>query len=91
MLKGAQKRMIVVRTNDSSIFEEAYFVVKSNYDCKEMDMVAEAERIIDSAMPKKEKKKRLLGEKKTLMVGVCGAVIGTAVGIVLSFVFKMIL
>jgi hypothetical protein len=28
MLKGAEKRMIVVRTRDSRMFEEAYFVVR---------------------------------------------------------------
>ena len=28
MLRGAQKQMIVIRTHDSRLFEEAYFVVR---------------------------------------------------------------
>ena len=30
MLKGAQKKMIVVRTKDSRLFEEAYFVMRKD-------------------------------------------------------------
>ena len=45
MLKGAQKRMIVIKTADSGVFDEAYFLVKPNFDGEEMDMIAEADRI----------------------------------------------
>ena len=91
MLKGAQKRMIVVRTNDSSIFEEAYFVVKTNYDCEEMDMVAEAERIIDAAIPRQSKKKALRDKKRNMIFGICGIIIGLLIGIVGSIVMCIIL
>ncbi len=48
MIRGAQKKMIVVRTHDSRVFEEAYFVVRPDRDPppEESDMLSEAHRII---------------------------------------------
>ena len=53
MLRGAEKRMIVVRTRDSRLFEEAYFVVRpeaEGRECDSPDMLWEANRILDSSM-----------------------------------------
>ena len=53
MLKGAQKRMIVVRTRDSRLFEEAYFVMRRDLpdtDAHGSDMLWEANRIIDRSL-----------------------------------------
>ena len=53
MLRGAEKRMIVVRTRDSRMFEEAYFVVRPEADRggrNEPDMLWEANRILESSM-----------------------------------------
>ena len=53
MLRGAEKRMIVVRTKDSRMFEEAYFVVRPEADRRgreESDMLREANRILESSM-----------------------------------------
>ena len=53
MLRGAEKRMIVVRTRDSRMFEEAYFVVRPEADRsgrEESDMLWEANRILESSM-----------------------------------------
>lgn len=47
MLKGAQKRMYVVKMGQDSPFEEAYFVLKRECDTVPgKDMVSEAARII---------------------------------------------
>ena len=48
MIRGAQKKMIVVRTHDSRVFEEAYFVVRPDREPPpdEGDMLSEANRII---------------------------------------------
>lgn len=47
MLKGAQKRMYVVKMGQDSPFEEAYFVLKRECDAVVgTDMVSEATRII---------------------------------------------
>ncbi len=53
MLRGAEKRMIVVRTKDSRLFEEAYFVVRpeaGNRTDDDLDMLWEANRILENSM-----------------------------------------
>lgn len=55
MLRGAKKNMIVIRTRDSRMFEEAYFVMRRNTDISdtdETDMILEANRILESASPR---------------------------------------
>ncbi len=54
MLRGSQKQMIVVRTKDSRMFEEAYFVMRQGAgrtEADETDMLWEANRIIESSLP----------------------------------------
>ena len=48
MIRGAQKKMIVIRTHDSRVFEEAYFVIRRDTDgmMDNCDMLTEADRII---------------------------------------------
>ncbi len=53
MIKGAQKKMIVIKTSDSAVFEEAYFVLRRERNAVEADMVREANRIIESNGGKK--------------------------------------
>lgn len=53
MLKGAQKRMIVIRTRDSRLFEEAYFVMRRDLpdgDAHRSDMLWEANRIVERSL-----------------------------------------
>ena len=57
MLRGSQKRMIVVRTRDSRLFEEAYFVMRRDTETANLrspDMLWEANRIIESTLPADE-------------------------------------
>ena len=58
MLKGAQKRMVVVKTQDSRIFEEAYFVMRTDSAATGEDMVSEANRIIESCCEKRRERTR---------------------------------
>lgn len=52
MLKGCQRKIILLRNTGSSIFEEAYFVLKADADTSqtlsEADMVNEARRIVEA-------------------------------------------
>ena len=53
MLKGAQKKVIIVKDTKSGIFDEAYFIVKNSADHTNLtkrDMVSEAERIISGSV-----------------------------------------
>ena len=63
MIKGAQRQMIVVKTDDNRFFEEAYFVVRPNVKSEGEDMVSEAYKVIDACTGKK-KAKRERGAKK---------------------------
>ena len=58
MIKGAQKKMIVIKTDDSTVFEEAYFVVRHSSTATRGDMIAEAERIIDESGEKGAKRRK---------------------------------
>ena len=54
MLRGSQKRMIVVRTRDSRLFEEAYFVMRKEAESADLhrpDMLWEANRILENSLP----------------------------------------
>ena len=57
MLRGAQKKMIVMRTHNSRMFEEAYFVMRQNVDTPdpvtpvgESDILTEANRILEGSL-----------------------------------------
>lgn len=78
MLKGAQKRMIVVKTADSEIFEEAYFVVRGGVERSKPDMVLEANRIIDGCSEKRKEKRRR--DARILLLPLICFMIGTLFG-----------
>ncbi|MBO5356095.1 MAG: hypothetical protein J6B09_08520 [Clostridia bacterium] len=47
MIKGCQREMIVMQTQDSTLFESAYFILRrQRVPPSKQDMVAEANRII---------------------------------------------
>jgi hypothetical protein len=58
MIKGAQKSMIVVKTAESRMFEEAYFVIRREARGTRGDMVQEADRIIAGCIGVKGNKRK---------------------------------
>ena len=61
MIKGCQKEMIVMQTQDSAVFESAYFILRrQRVTSGKADMLAEANRIIGAgnAYMKRHCKKR---------------------------------
>ena len=78
-LKGTQKRMIAIKTNDSQLFEEAYFVLKPNIDNNNTDMVAEAEKIIRSRVSEKDKKPQKWFSYKNAVTATVSFLLGAAV------------
>ena len=78
MLKGAQKKMIVIKTSDSEIFEEAYFVVKGGVERSQPDMVSEANRIIEGCGEKRRERKSR--DMKALIIPVISFMTGTFFG-----------
>ena len=64
LLKGVNKRVIVIKNPESEIFEEAYFIVKNKSifnQAKENEMVIEANRIISDYS---RQQKTSLGDNK---------------------------
>ncbi len=53
MLRGCQRRMIVLKNTGSNIFDEAYFLLNEkaaeSYTLTETDMIREANRIISES------------------------------------------
>lgn len=85
-LKGTQKRMIAIKTADSNIFEEAYFVLRANIDNSSSDIIAEAEKIIGSNDKEKNEKINITRAK---LVMFCS--ISFVVGAVISAIFMILL
>ena len=59
MLKGIQKKMVVLNIQDSKIFESAYFIMKNQVKLTPPDdnaVLLEANRIVSESLPKKKKK-----------------------------------
>ena len=78
MIKGAQKKMIVVKTADSAVFEEVYFVMRRESNAERLDMLSEANRIIENSggHKKRGKNKRVLRVILAISAFVCGGILG---------------
>ena len=88
MLKGAQKKMIVVKTGDSKVFEEAYFVVRSDALCSGGDMVDEANKIIDSCGAKKKEKR--IKNISLPIISICAFMGGSLFGGAIAFLVALV-
>ena len=89
MIKGCQKRMIFIKDTGCDLFEEAYFILKSDIplsDCIEDDIVRVATEIINqNKFAKKQKKNRK--SFKGLFSFLGGAILGVIGAIIFSFIF----
>ena len=89
MIRGAQKNMIVIKTADSDLFEEAYFVLRREKSVKNRDIVSEANRIIEASGEIK-RSSDVKKEMKTLFFAAgcffCGAVSGGCLAAVVFMV-----
>jgi len=86
MVKGAQKQMVVIKTADSQVFEEAYFVVRRGAGTGQMDMLAEANRIIESCGIGSKSKPKI--DFRQWMFALCSFVGGGTVGaLIVGFIF----
>ena len=62
LLKGSSRRMVVVRSNDSKLFEEAQFILREDHgEMPLADLLEEANRIVEKSRfpaPRKAGKKK---------------------------------
>lgn len=80
MIKGAQRRMVIIKTEQSELFEQAYFVVRRDAAVERFDMVEEANRIIDSCGVNKKRCRDTRQIKKRIILAACCFVTGGASG-----------
>jgi len=60
MIKGTQKRVIVVKSPDPKFFEEAIFILKDEVfapGCNSTDLMRQAARVADAYVNEKRKKR----------------------------------
>ena len=84
MLRGAQKQMIVVRTHDSRVFEEACFVIRRSAvqaDADESDILREANHIIETSLPPAMRSPRVHHERASAPLGLLAGLIWFATGL----------
>ena len=77
MIRGAQRSTIILKTRDSALFEEAHFVVRREACAGDMDLLSEANRIIDGCdATRKHKSEKKLPYAVLALVFSCGFVLG---------------
>ena len=89
MIKGCQKRIILVRDTGSELFDEAYFILKKDIPCDdsiEGDIVRAATAIINqNSFPKSTKKTKK--NRKSFLYFLLGLTIGIAGTVLFFFIF----
>ncbi|MFA6948831.1 MAG: hypothetical protein WCQ72_07605 [Eubacteriales bacterium] len=96
--RGCQKRMLMLKSTGSELFDEAYFILNERFTeapCGEADMINEANRIISENLIVKSGAGTLSGDKtKTAPLAalrwfICGALSGAGVLAVIWSVIGM--
>ena len=92
MMKGCQRKMVIVPGKDKEIFETAYFVLrKESEKCvlRHRDLLEEANRIINAQQLRAERD-RDLRRRKWLgwALWFFGVLVGAGIGILLSLLFR---
>lgn len=84
MIKGCQKKVVLIRSPKSPIFEEAYLIMRpAEEGFSDSDIVSEADRIL-SACREKGKKKRKWVSGRELLFFSAGVLLATvALGLLL--------
>lgn len=87
MLKGCQKKIVFLKDTGSDFFEEAYFVIKPEYDgIKEDDIVCEATRIANGICQERNTKLKRQDGWKVLFLSI-GMLFGAIISIGCFFLF----
>ncbi len=89
MVRGCQRRVIMLRGEKESIFESALFVLKQDADLggSESDMLKEATRIIQKSVSVPSRKSRKAQFFRAGGLFLCGFIIGIAVAVFSFLIF----
>ena len=89
-IKGAEKRMIVLKTAESRYFDEAYFLIRREAEPRGIlpsDMLSEANRILRGCLCETEEEPKK-GGKNRLWIFLLGFLCGVGVGLLLFFLTR---
>ena len=87
MLKGCQKKIIFLKDTGSDFFEEAYFVIKNEYEgMNDSDIISEATKIANGICQEKNMKLKHKDGWKALFLSI-GMLIGAIISIGCFFLF----
>ena len=84
MIRGAQKRMLVVRTGSSRYFDEAYFVLRQELPRRgegRADILREANRILEESQPEREERR----SRRGIWLFLLGLFAGAGIALLLLF------
>ena len=85
MIKGCQREIIMMQTQESQLFESAYFVLRRQSEMPTTcDMVAEANRLIGGRTAAPYKRSRRWSRAVLFLTGL---LFGCAVGLLLGLLF----
>ena len=94
MVKGIQREIVMVRTQESELFEMAYFILRADTQRKsgEKSIISEANSIVsavcaDGLRSKKEKRRNIYMRSMLFLAGsLCGAIAFGVIYAIVSFV-----
>ena len=87
MLKGCQKKIIFLKDTGSDFFEEAYFVIKNEYDgMNDCDIISEATKIANGIYQGKQIRKSHRSGIYSLLLSL-GMLLGVAITVMCFFLF----
>lgn len=92
-MRGYQKKVVYLKNTGSSVFEEAYFVIKENTeteDCEkeELDLLQEANRIIEENTDFEVKRKSRRINLRAVSVFLLGFLTSSVISLIINLLFN---
>ena len=84
-MRGCQKRVIFLKNTGSALFEEAYFLMRSEEMTEgksEADMVSEAARIIEENFGKRKKRRKTYRLLTLFLSFISGAILTLIIALI---------
>lgn len=87
MIKGLERKIMLLKSTNSRYFDEAYFIMKDDLiSCDDSEILREAEKIIFCAEGCKRVKKSKRGALRIVLFSILGALIGFGLGICFALI-----
>ena len=88
-MRGYQRNVIYLKNVGSSVFEEAYFVIRPGAEndekSKRQDFISEANRIIEESVGNQKGKRGAIGLKETIFF-ISGFLISSIISLVIAYI-----